>query len=118
MDGSEDVSPALAALCTPEVMSDSDLFFVHLDERERSVTLGFARQNGGEGFEFFLRFPQAREVRVRGWAHPGRKDVRVADDGDGVEVVVSAPGSSLSFRAAGVALARTRSFPVWERLGP
>ncbi|QNS04145.1 hypothetical protein [Streptomyces xanthii] len=98
-----------------ELTEGSDLFYVHLDERERSVTLGFARERGSEGSEFFLRFPEARDVRVRGWTHPGRKDVRVTrgDPGDGVAVDVSSQGSSLSFRAAGITVARTRSFPVW-----
>lgn len=97
-----------------ELTSGSDLFYVHLDERERSVTLGFARERGSEGSEIFLRFPEARDVRVRGWAHPGTKDVRMTEDeGGGVSVVVAAEGSSLSFRAAGVAVARTRTFPVW-----
>ncbi|MFI7012149.1 hypothetical protein [Streptomyces sp. NPDC050145] len=101
-----------------ELMDGSDLFYVHLDERERSVTLGFARERGSEGFEFFLRFPEARDVRVRGWEHPGRKAVRVTGGGgedgeDGVWVVVASEGSLLRFRAAGVAVARTRTFPVW-----
>ncbi|MGV9322748.1 Imm50 family immunity protein [Streptomyces sp. NPDC003660] len=104
-------SPELPALCAHDVLSDSDLFYVHFDERGRSATLGFSRVHGSEGFEFFLRFPDVREVRVRGWGAPGQKDVHVERAPDGtVQVSASAAGSSLRFRAADVTLSRTREF--------
>ncbi|MFG2813957.1 hypothetical protein [Streptomyces sp. NPDC048410] len=110
-EGAAEHSPELPALCTHDVLSNSDLFYVHFDERGRSATLGFSRVHGSEGFEFFLRFPDVREVHVRGWGAPGQKDVHVERAPDGtVQVSASAEGSSLRFRAADVTLSRTREF--------
>ncbi|MGW3269568.1 hypothetical protein, partial [Streptomyces sp. NPDC001056] len=39
-----------AALTTPSALSSHDLFYVHLDERQCSVTLGFTTQQGHEAF--------------------------------------------------------------------
>ncbi|MGW1182828.1 hypothetical protein ACWD7Y_16900 [Streptomyces drozdowiczii] len=114
MSDSEDAAeggPALPALCASDVLSSSDLFYVHFDERGCSVTLGFSRVHGSEGAEFFLRFHDARDVRVRGWGAPGRKDVLVESGGDGaVQVSASSDGSLLRFRATGVTVSRTRDF--------
>ncbi|MEU6813698.1 hypothetical protein [Streptomyces sp. NPDC046860] len=110
-EGAAENSPELPALCTHEILSASDLFYVHFDERGRSVTLGFSRAHGTEGFEFYLRFPDVRDVRVRGWGAPGRKDVHVERAPDGtVQVSASSDGSSLRFRAADATLSRTRDF--------
>ncbi|MFI7384881.1 hypothetical protein [Streptomyces sp. NPDC049813] len=110
-EGAADSNPDIPALCAHDVLSQSDLFYVHFDERGRSATLGFSRVDGTEGVEFFLRFPEVRDVRVRGWGAPGRKDVHVDRAADGtVQVSASSDGSSLRFRAAGVVLSRERDF--------
>ncbi|MFD8257662.1 hypothetical protein [Streptomyces griseoluteus] len=110
-EGAAESSPELPALCAHDVLSNSDLFYVHFDERGCSVTLGFSRVRGSQGFEFFLRFPDVRDVHVRGWGAPGQKDVHVDRAPDGtVQVSASSDGSSLRFRAADVTLSRTRDF--------
>lgn len=110
-EGAAERSPELPALCAHDVLSNSDLFYVHFDERGCSVTLGFSRVHGSEGFEFFLRFPDVRDVHVRGWGAPGQKDVHVDRAPDGtVQVSASSDGSSLRFRAADATLSRTRDF--------
>jgi GNAT superfamily N-acetyltransferase len=76
-EGAAESSPELPELCAHDVLSNSDLFYVHFDERGRSATLGFSRVHGTEGFEFFLRFNDVRDVRVRGWGAPAQKDVHV-----------------------------------------
>ncbi|MET8696591.1 hypothetical protein ABZV65_29120 [Streptomyces bauhiniae] len=110
-EGAAESSPELPELCAHDVLSNSDLFYVHFDERGRSATLGFSRVHGTEGFEFFLRFHGVRDVRVRGWGAPAQKDVHVERAPDGtVQLSASSDGSSLRFRAADVALSRTRDF--------
>jgi hypothetical protein len=97
-------------LATPSVLSASDLFYVHIEERLNAITLGFTTQEGHEGFEFFLAFTGARQLTVKGWGPPGRKNVELVRDTDGIAVSVKDHSSSLSFRAAKMSLARTRSF--------
>ncbi|MEU6395030.1 hypothetical protein [Streptomyces sp. NPDC046939] len=97
-------------LSDPSVLSAGDLFYVHLDERLTSVTLGFTTQEGSEGFEFFLVFTDVRQVTVRGWGPPGLKKVELVRSTDGIAVVVKDEHSLLSFRAAEMALGRTRTF--------
>ncbi|MEU0075609.1 hypothetical protein ABZ027_39705 [Streptomyces sp. NPDC006332] len=99
-----------AALMTSSALSSRDLFYVHIDERQRSITLGFTAQEGHEGFEFFIEFTDVRDVVVRGWAAPGHKDVQLTQTVEGITVSVEAEGSSLSFRAASMSVARSRSF--------
>ncbi|MFE9473915.1 hypothetical protein ACFY5K_28435 [Streptomyces griseofuscus] len=100
----------LAALTTPSALSSHDLFYVHLDERHCSVTLGFTAQEGHDAFEFFLAFTDVRNVSVRGWGPPGRKNVRLGKTDGVITASIEAQGSSLSFEAADMAMPRTRSF--------
>ncbi|MFR9789351.1 hypothetical protein ACL07V_11860 [Streptomyces sp. MB22_4] len=103
----------LAALTTPSALSSHDLFYVHLDERQCSVTLGFTTQQGHEAFEFFLVFTDVRNVSVDGWGPPGRKKMRL-EKAEGVIIAsIDAQGSSLNFEAADMAMPRTRSFQAW-----
>ncbi|GLX54657.1 hypothetical protein Shyhy01_76060 [Streptomyces hygroscopicus subsp. hygroscopicus] len=100
----------LAALTTPSALSSHDLFYVHLDERQCSVTLGFATQEGQEAFEFFLMFTDVRNVSVNGWGPPGRKKVRLEEVGGAIIASIDTQGSSLNFEAADMEILRTRSF--------
>ncbi|THA36609.1 hypothetical protein E6R18_01020 [Streptomyces sp. A1277] len=110
-EGAAESSPELPALCAHDVLSNSDLFYVHFDERDCSATLGFSRVHGSEGVEFFLRFHDVRDVHVRGWGAPGQKDVHVERATDGtVRVSASSDGSSLRFRSADATLSSTRNF--------
>lgn len=110
-EGAAQSNPELPALCTHDVLSTSDLFYVHFDERGCSVTLGFSRVHGSQGVEFFLRFHGVRDVHVRGWGAPGQKDVHVERATDGtVQVSASSDGSSLRFRATDATLSKRRNF--------
>jgi hypothetical protein len=101
-----------AAPPTSSALSSQDLFYVHIDERQRSATLGFTRQEGNDGFEIYLEFTNVRDLAVRGWAAPGVKNVRLEQSAEGVTVSVTAEDSSLGFRADGVSVTRQRSFRV------
>lgn len=100
----------IEALANPSMLSASDLFYVHLEERLASATLGFTTQEGNEGFEFFLVFTGVRQVTVRGWGPPGSKRIDLVRSADGIAVAVQDENSLLSFRATEMTLARTRTF--------
>ena len=105
----------LAALTTPSALSGHDLFSVHFDERQRSVTLGFATQGGHEAFEFFLTFTDVRNVSVHGWGPPGRKSARLERTGGLIIASVEAQGSSLSFAAADMTMRTWTAAPACRR---
>ncbi|MFJ9173744.1 Imm50 family immunity protein [Streptomyces sp. NPDC102360] len=104
-------------------LSSCDLFYVHIDERESSVTLGFdtshfparplpewqAREFNA--FEFHLRFDSVSELNVSGWSAPAQKTVRMSADDDGVlRFSARGPESLLEFSARQVCVIRTRTY--------
>lgn len=73
---------AVRELGTPAPpLADHELFLVHLDERERSATLGFTaprvpagavdawRERGHDALEFFLVLTGVRDLAADGWSH-------------------------------------------------
>lgn len=108
---------------SPPELSACALFYVHLDERADSVTLGFDtshlpshprpewQEKPFNAFEFHLEFESVSELRVAGWAAPARKNILLSarEDG-GVRFSASAPGSLLEFAADRVRVARTRTY--------
>ncbi|MGW7413043.1 Imm50 family immunity protein [Streptomyces sp. NPDC054863] len=118
-------------LADSAVLSDCDLSYVQIDERQSTVVLGFGVQDGesrsdliprfksDEGhnaMEFSLVFTGMRNLTVRGWGYPGYKQVRLEASQGGVVVSVDAPASSLSsssslcFEASSCSVTRVRSF--------
>ncbi|MHC5262615.1 Imm50 family immunity protein [Streptomyces sp. UC4497] len=104
-------------------LSCCDLFYVHIDERENSVTLGFDtsylpvrpfpewQARDFNAFEFHLRFSSISELRVSGWAAPAQKTVLMAaGDHGGLQFSARGPGSLLEFTAGQVEVARTRTY--------
>ncbi|MGW1510512.1 Imm50 family immunity protein [Streptomyces sp. NPDC002394] len=108
----------------PNLGSECDLFYAHIDERGASVTLGFetsvAPSNPpaawtGEKYntlEFYLRFTGVKGLRSIGWD----SGVRHAEitlsrcEGEGVRVSVEGVRSYLDFTASHSHLARTRPY--------
>lgn len=100
-----------------------DLFYVHIDEREDSVTLGFDtrvfpvnvppewREKNFNAFEFHLFFTGVAGLRVTGW---GASEAKVIDltarDGGHFDVALGSEASGIAFRAAGARLTRTRAY--------
>ncbi|MEU8888995.1 hypothetical protein [Streptomyces sp. NPDC048442] len=121
-----------AVLANSTVLSACDLSYVQIDERQRTVVLGFGIQDGesrsdliamfrtDEGhnaIEFSLVFTDIRNLMVRGWGYPGYKQVRLEEMAQGCVVVsADAPASSLSsssslsFEASSCSVTRVRSF--------
>ncbi|MGW7254956.1 Imm50 family immunity protein [Streptomyces sp. NPDC054834] len=91
------------------------LFYVHIDERGDSVTLGFEKVEEAEGFEFYVVFAGVRRLMVTGWGAEEAQDVRVSvreDEDEGFDVVLGAPRSGIAFRAAAARLAKSRTYPA------
>lgn len=104
-------------------LSCCDLFYVHVDERESSVTLGFDtsyvpvrplpewQEKNFNAFEFHLRFSSISELRVSGWSAPARKTVLMsAGDDGGLRFSARGPGSLLEFASGQAEVARTRTY--------
>lgn len=117
--------PALIASLydSPPGLSACALFYVHLDERADSVTLGFDtshlpsnprpewQEKPFNAFEFHLQFESVSELRVAGWAAPAQKNILMsAREAGGVKFSASAPGSLLEFAADRVRVVRTRTY--------
>ncbi|MFE5676860.1 Imm50 family immunity protein [Streptomyces erythrochromogenes] len=123
--------PELAALYdTPPELSSCPLYYVHVDERDTAVTLGFetARlpdhpepewaRRAYNTLRFFVVFTGVEDLRMTGLAagHPDGGD-RVLISGSGCgsgdgrrRVTVTGTGRSLSFSAAASAVTRTRVY--------
>ncbi|WP_406474636.1 Imm50 family immunity protein [Streptomyces sp. NBC_01615] len=100
-----------------------DLFYVHIDERGNSVTLGFDTRSfpvnpleewegkGFNAFEFHLVFAEVEGLQVTGWGASEAKEIRLAiGDGDFFEVALGFEGSGIIFRASTARLAKTRAY--------
>src|SRR3954469_26073447 len=100
-----------------------DLFYVHIDERGSSVTLGFDTRNfpsspapeweekGFNAFEFHLVFAGVQSLRVTGWgAGEARAIEFAAVEGGGLRVLLGTEGSGITFRAATLRLAKARAY--------
>ncbi|MFC8270417.1 Imm50 family immunity protein [Streptomyces cinereoruber] len=120
--------PELAALYeTPPDLSSCPLYYVHVDERDTSVTLGFETSRlpdhprpEWEGkqhntLRFFVVFTGVDELRVTGIAaeHPDARDrtvdVVVTDTGR-QRVSVTSANRSLAFSAEASAVSRIRVY--------
>ncbi|WP_432085000.1 Imm50 family immunity protein [Streptomyces sp. bgisy095] len=120
--------PELAALYeTPPDLSSCPLYYVHVDERDTSVTLGFETsllpdrpraEWEGERYDtvrFFVVFTGVDGLRVTGIAaeHPDARDraVDVVVNGTGRQrVSVSSGSRSLAFSAAASAVTLIRVY--------
>ncbi|MDX3385737.1 Imm50 family immunity protein [Streptomyces niveiscabiei] len=120
--GSSDALGALYGDSVP-MPEECELYYVHVDERGSSVTVGFETRNvpsrPGEAWrdkvyntlEFYLLFSGVREFSVNRWssAEAERFDVAIEVDG-GVAVVLGGEGSGIRFRADSVGLPKVRVY--------
>ncbi|MFJ8195415.1 Imm50 family immunity protein [Streptomyces sp. NPDC096152] len=100
-----------------------DLFYVHIDEREKSVTLGFDTRefpvNPPEqwvlkrfnAFEFYLVFTGVEDLWVTGWGASVAKLATVGHLGAQVfEVILGSRESGIGFRGSAARMAKTRAY--------
>ncbi|MEU3460997.1 Imm50 family immunity protein [Streptomyces sp. NPDC006733] len=99
------------------------LFYLHIDERETGVTLGFELDRlpdhpipewtgkGFNAFEMYLSFTGVSGLEIDGWAFAFQGAVSVErDPGGGIRVEISGPAESVVFRAGAAALVKARAY--------
>ncbi|MEC4014882.1 Imm50 family immunity protein [Streptomyces sp. H27-D2] len=107
----------------PPVLSQCDLFYLHIDERGTSVTLGFDTKHlpdhplpewtKGEfnAFEFFLTFSPVTHLNISGWQSSLSKQTRISRSLEGnVSVTITGIDEDLSFQAQSAFLTRARVY--------
>lgn len=107
----------------PPAPDRCDLAYVHIDERENSVTLGFDTRHLPEDspeewagkdfnvFAFSIVFTGVDDLRVTGWGAAEARQVDVSVQPGGVfDVVLGSEGSGITFRAPAARLAGTRAY--------
>ncbi|MFI5685745.1 Imm50 family immunity protein [Streptomyces sp. NPDC051636] len=108
---------------SPPSPDECNLFYVHLDERGRSVTLGFETRNlpetrpedwvakGFNALEFYLVFTDVQGIQVTGWgAAQAKEKSLVKGEGTSFEVVLGTTASGITFRSPAAALTRTHAY--------
>jgi hypothetical protein len=107
----------------PPALETCDLFYFHVDERDRAITAGFNHhglpdhsspewsEKGFNAFEFFLTFAGTSGLRIAGWEHTGM-DHYTFSPGllGGLPVTMSGQGQRIDFQAESVSLTRLRAF--------
>ncbi|MFF0185545.1 Imm50 family immunity protein [Streptomyces sp. NPDC005244] len=108
--------------CTPPSADSCDPFYVHIDERENSVTVGFDtrilpvnvpkewHERGFNAFEFCLVFEGIEGLRVTGWDSTAAERIDMTVSPEAFEVILGVPGSGIMFRASTARLARARAY--------
>ncbi|MFJ9730794.1 Imm50 family immunity protein [Streptomyces sp. NPDC101171] len=104
-------------------LDECELFYVHADERDNSVTVGFdtvrlpshPRSEWSEApynrFEFYLFFSDVADFQVNGWSMREARDIHVATaPGGAISVSFGDTGAGIHFTAPSVRLARTRVY--------
>lgn len=119
----EDPAEAERLFAAPPDLSGFDLFSVHIDERDGSVTLGFAVDGlpdrpppewvdkGLNAFEFFLAFAGVADLAVDGWSSLRKERISIEPGGGprGVRVEIAGPDDSVRFTAATARWAEARA---------
>lgn len=107
---------------TPPSVHSCDPFYVHIDEREDSVTLGFHtrvlpvnppaewRAKGFNAFEFYLVFAGVERLRVTGWDAVAAGSIDISRREKLFEVILGSPDSGIAFHASAARLARTHAY--------
>ncbi|MCX5212299.1 immunity 50 family protein [Kitasatospora sp. NBC_00240] len=114
-----DPAPVRSVLGVPAPpLNGYDLFSVHLDERDASVTLGFTApglpaaaaaewaERGHTAVEFFLVLTGVDEVEADGWTHRPLDSITLADG----SAVLSGHGTRISFTWTGAGADRPRGY--------
>ncbi|MFF9013327.1 Imm50 family immunity protein [Streptomyces sp. NPDC014870] len=121
VDSAKDLADAYA---TPPSLNECELFYVQIDERGTSVTLGFetsalpsspppawAHKNYN-AVQFYVKFMRVKELRIAGWDASVREaavTLSPRDDG-ALRVSVEGEGAHLVFMGSTPLLTRTHPF--------
>ncbi|MEV7558059.1 Imm50 family immunity protein [Streptomyces sp. NPDC089795] len=119
--------PELQALYGASPVPDldtCDFFYIHIDERETSVTLGFETQQlpphpepewsqkAYNTLRFWIEFTGVTELRVAGLLAEAERAVRITQDGSptSLRVSVESERRSISFTATSARVSHTRVY--------
>ncbi|MGW0630241.1 Imm50 family immunity protein [Streptomyces sp. NPDC002758] len=107
----------------PPPQDACDLFYVHIDERDNSVTLGIGtrefpvnprpewQDKGLNAFEFYLVFTDVTGLGVTGWGAEEAKEMHVTVGNGGTwDVVLGSERSGIHFQASAAQLRRPRAY--------
>ncbi|GGJ13040.1 Imm50 family immunity protein [Streptomyces brasiliensis] len=107
----------------PPPQDACNLFYVHIDERDNSVTLGLGtrefpvnprpewQDKGFNAFEFYLVCTDVTDLRVTGWgAAEARRIHLTVGNGGTCDVVLGSEHSGITFRASATHLRRLRAY--------
>jgi hypothetical protein len=119
----EEPAEAAQFFATPPDLARFDLFYLHIDERETGVTLGFAldelpdrplpewTEKGLNAFEFFLAFSGVEDLAIDGWSSLCKERISVErGDGGRVRVEIEGPGESVRFTAGAARWATAKAY--------
>ncbi|MCZ4122163.1 Imm50 family immunity protein [Streptomyces sp. H39-S7] len=104
-------------------LSQCGLFYLHIDERDTAITLGFELDRlpdqplpewtakGLNAFEMFLSFTGVSGLVIDGWTFAFKETVSVERHPDGgMRVEISGPGESVVFHARAATLVKARAY--------
>jgi hypothetical protein len=113
----------------PPTVDSCDLFYLHIDERDTSITFGFDsrelparplqkwQEKEFNSIEFFVSFIKVSHLSVDGWESQGQKKIRISRNSAGEMVIrVTSDGSNLAFRAESASV--THFHPYLAAPGP
>lgn len=108
---------------SPPSLDECELFYVHVDERDDSVTLGFDtgrlpshpapewHEKPYNRFEFYLLFSGVMDFRVGKWTDTEAREVDITVTPGGViSVSLGRDDSGINFRASSMRLVHTRVY--------
>ncbi|MFE9626858.1 Imm50 family immunity protein [Streptomyces sp. NPDC006527] len=113
----------------PPTPEQCELFYVHIDERDNSATIGFVtsnlpanprpewRERPYNRLEFYLYFCDLTGLLVEGWSASEAQNFDIsAVSEEGIAIRVGREKAGISFRASSLRLVDTRVFLATEGL--
>jgi hypothetical protein len=110
-------------------LRECTLSYLHMDERDSSVTLGFDtrqlpslpdqewNERPYNRFEFYLVFSGVVDLRINKWTDAEAREIDIsAEPGALISVSLGREGSGVTFRASSTRLAHTRVYLATESL--
>jgi hypothetical protein len=104
-------------------LRECDLFYLHIDERDTSVTLGFDtrlipdnplpewQRSDFNAFEFFITFTQVKELHISGWGGVTSRSVELSRSTSGKIITrIESPKETISFQADSASLSHSRVY--------
>ncbi|MDF9814885.1 Imm50 family immunity protein [Streptomyces sp. SPB162] len=118
-----DPGPVTDLFASAPDLAECGLFYLHIDERDTGVTLGFEldrlpdrpipewTEKGLNAFEMFLSFTGVSDLMIDGWTFAPKDVVSVKRTPDGrMRVNISGPGESVTFDAGAAALVKAKAY--------